>query len=287
MNGGTALAVGLSGLLAAEATGVTNFSDAEKTERPGDQAPIPTVPAPSPPSSGGMDPAAVKAIVEAIPEPSETTPSAPSAPTIIKTGDGQGGGSDRTEAAGIAAILAELNKQKDKATEKKDEATETTETAKGAGEIRKEITKLRDKVSGDDSDDSTSSPSESARPYDLRRDYDGVASEEVSGGAEVLKKAGDMIKSGTSGTEKFAEENPYFTSGATAGAAAGSVVPGVGNVAGATTGAAAGGVAEIVSDTVTGGTPLGVQSPINNDDDGALWDGGDPLNLGRFTGKNR
>lgn len=99
-------------------------------------------------------------------------------------------------------------------------------------------------------------------------------------GAEVLRATGSTTDQATTETTDFAKENPYFVGGTTTGAAAGSIIPGGGTAAGAATGAAAGGLAEITADTVTGGTPMGVQSPINNDDDNAVWDGPDPLNLG-------
>ena len=91
--------------------------------------------------------------------------------------------------------------------------------------------------------------------------------------AEVLNVGGSTAaEAGEFGTG-FAEENPYFT----AGTAIGAISPDPVTTA---AGAAVGGSVEVGADTLTGGTPLGVQSPIDVTSGGAWWEGPDPLDLG-------
>lgn len=83
-------------------------------------------------------------------------------------------------------------------------------------------------------------------------------------GAEAGSAASDV--------QGFAEENPIFSSVAT-GAAALNAIPVAGNV-GYGAALATGAGAEILTDTVTGGTPLGVESPIDLTG-GPAWQGPD------------
>lgn len=74
--------------------------------------------------------------------------------------------------------------------------------------------------------------------------------------------AGSTVNKWVSDGMNATRENPYAATGTLIGGIAGSVVPGAGTAAGAAAGGAAGSAVEIGVDTITGGTPLGVQSPI-------------------------
>lgn len=113
-------------------------------------------------------------------------------------------------------------------------------------------------------------------PFGLQATGDGWLSDLGEIGRVTGKTANEAGRFGTD----FAGENPYFTGLTGTGAALGSIVPGAGTAAGAATGAAVGGVTEVTADTITGGTPLGVQSPLDVTSGGAWWQGSDPLNLG-------
>lgn len=290
MNSGTALALALGGIATAEATGVTNFSGGEERVTPPQ---VPDAP------GGGIDAGALVEAVSAAaqrPENDGGTDAGELAGALsramqsgVDAGRAAGGGGGGQTVVEIVQEAADV--------------PAPDEGGDGDDDRRPDPRNWRDELPDDWSPETPDLPDRpdwldgpdptpndeggDASEYDLQTDYTGFLSEEVSGGAEALARAGDVFSGGASGLEDFSEENPYFASGATAGAAAGSVVPGVGNAAGVAAGGAVGGAAEIVADTVTGGTPLGVQSPINNDDDGAVWDGPDPLNLGRLTGDDK
>lgn len=110
-------------------------------------------------------------------------------------------------------------------------------------------------------------------PFDLQVQDTGP----LGTAASALEAGGEGFGNVAGGTGEFASENPYFV----AGTGIGAVSPDPITTAG---GAAAGGVVEVGADTLTGGTPLGVESPIDVTSGGAWWQGPDPLNLGGDDG---
>lgn len=265
MSTATTLGLALAGVAAAEATGVTNFSGSSGSPRTPRTPRLPAAPA-------GPD---VAAIVEAArsgqqgPDVGAIAQAISQAAQSGASGSGSGGPSTVVNVASRAAEQA-AEQTRETAEQATDTAKQTTNTGGASGTVADRVRDLAEQGAGDD--------------YDLRT-APGVP-DKVRAAAEALKETGTAVQQTRDTSTGFARENPYVVAGTTLGAAGGSIIPGAGTVAGAGLGGAAGSIAEVTADTITGGTPLGVQSPVNNDDDGALWDGGDPFNLRRFTAPN-
>jgi hypothetical protein len=153
------------------------------------------------------------------------------------------------------------------------DAQEAVETA---GETVRSGTQVIERVvpvdgGGDTQTVPTQEQTNSGRPWRYSADSPGgtdyTLTESDNGIVRTLGAGGKALRDTVTGAGEFgtgfAEENPIFVGGATAGATAGSVVPGAGTAAGAAVGGLAGATAEIATDTLTGGTPLGVQSPVD------------------------
>lgn len=271
------LALGVGAVAVSEATGTTNLLGGGGGGGEDDSPSIPNFPSPD---GGSPD---FSGVFEAMAD--------------VTTGGG--GGTTVVESASDSLGLSDVVEQFNTMQEMANGATETVEQTEDA---RAEIRQWweQNAPSPDPTNPGGGDSPTPTRPddgggggggggsdgYDLQEDYTGPASDIVRGGAEVMEEMGNVGGDATSAGTDFAGENPIFAGATGTGAALGSIIPGAGTAAGAATGAAVGGIGEVATDTVTGGTPLGVQSPINNDDDGAVWDGPDPLNLGRFTGNN-
>lgn len=190
----------LGGLIAAEVTGVTDFSGAggDSNDGGGVNVELPT------PGDGGGGGISADQLADAVSGTAETVAAATS-------GDESGGGvSSDTLAAlmatasqsgqsaaqsvptgggndGAAAAIAALTQQNsDLVDEIRNQAPDTSDIPGTGDESGKDAGKDAGKDGG-------GSPTGEDGEYDLQKDYDGWLGEEVRGGAEILNQTGDVV----------------------------------------------------------------------------------------------